>query len=312
MQSVTLQGTVRTDLGTKYAKQLREQGHVPCVMYGGEQPVHFYAPTLAFRDLVYTAEARMASIELNGKTYQAVIQDMQFHVLNDALTHVDFIQVLDGKPVTIQVPMILTGNARGVRSGGKMKFSLRNLKVKGLINDLPSSIEHDITELRIGQAIRVSDIKAGKRNVTAPLYSHLTYDVLKDERAVIDQPDILIVEGVNVLQTGRPPRDGRGIPNSSDFFDFSVYIDADTADLKTWYIERFLTLRDSAFRNPKSYFHRYATLSDKEAQETATRIWDTINLVNLRENILPTRPRADLVLRKGADHFIRSVFLRKL
>jgi type I pantothenate kinase len=117
---------------------------------------------------------------------------------------------------------------------------------------------------------------------------------------------------VNVLQTGRPPRDGRGIPNSSDFFDFSVYIDADTADLKTWYIERFLTLRDSAFRNPKSYFHRYATLSDKEAQQTATRIWDTINLVNLRENILPTRPRADLVLRKGADHFIRSVFLRKL
>lgn len=158
----------------------------------------------------------------------------------------------------------------------------------------------------------LSDIKAGKRNVTAPLYSHLTYDVLKDERAVIDQPDILIVEGVNVLQTGRPPRDGRGIPNTSDFFDFSVYIDADTADLKTWYIERFLTLRDSAFRNPKSYFHRYATLSDKESRDTATRIWETINLVNLRENILPTRPRADLVLRKGGDHFIRSVFLRKL
>jgi len=158
----------------------------------------------------------------------------------------------------------------------------------------------------------LSDIKAGKRNVTAPLYSHLTYDVLKDEHVVIDQPDILIVEGVNVLQTGRPPRDGRGIPNTSDFFDFSVYIDADTADLKTWYIERFLTLRDGAFRNPKSYFHRYATLSDKESRETATRIWDTINLVNLRENILPTRPRADLVLRKGGDHFVRSVFLRKL
>jgi type I pantothenate kinase len=158
----------------------------------------------------------------------------------------------------------------------------------------------------------LSDIKAGKRNVQAPLYSHLSYDVLKDERAVIDQPDILIVEGVNVLQTGRPPRDGRGIPNTSDFFDFSVYIDADLEDLRKWYIERFLTLRDGAFRNPKSYFHRYATLSDKEARETASRIWDTINLVNLRENILPTRPRADLVLRKGADHFIRSVFLRKL
>jgi type I pantothenate kinase len=158
----------------------------------------------------------------------------------------------------------------------------------------------------------LSDIKAGKRNVNAPLYSHLTYDVVKDERAVIDQPDILIVEGVNVLQTGRPPRDGRGIPNTSDFFDFSIYIDADLDDLRKWYIERFLTLRDSAFRNPKSYFHRYATLSDKESRDTAMRIWDTINLVNLRENILPTRPRADLVLRKGADHFIRSVFLRKL
>ncbi len=158
----------------------------------------------------------------------------------------------------------------------------------------------------------LSDIKAGKRNVTAPLYSHLTYDVLKDDRVVVDQPDILIVEGLNVLQTGRPPRDGRGIPNTSDFFDFSIYIDADVSDLHTWYIERFLALRDGAFRNPKSYFHRYSTLTDREACETATRIWDTINLVNLRENVLPTRTRADLVLRKGADHFIRSVFLRKL
>jgi len=161
-------------LGTKYAKQLRDQGQVPCVMYGGDAPVHFYAPILTFRDLVYTAEARMASIELEGKTYQAVIQDMQFHVLNDALTHVDFIQVLDGKPVTIQVPMILTGNSRGVRNGGKLKFSLRNLKVKGLINDLPSSIEHDITELRIGQAIRVAEVKAGK-----------PYEILNSDNAVV-------------------------------------------------------------------------------------------------------------------------------
>ncbi len=158
----------------------------------------------------------------------------------------------------------------------------------------------------------LSDIKAGKRNVTAPLYSHLTYDVLKDQQVTVDQPDILIVEGLNELQTGRPPRDGRGIPNTSDFFDFSVYLDADVADLHTWYIERFLALRDGAFRNPKSYFHRYATLTDREAYNTATRIWETINLVNLRENVLPTRPRADLVLRKGTDHFIRSVFLRKL
>jgi type I pantothenate kinase len=158
----------------------------------------------------------------------------------------------------------------------------------------------------------MSDIKAGERHVTAPVYSHLTYDVLKDERIAIDQPDILIVEGLNVLQTGRPPRDGRGIPNVSDFFDFSIYIDAEIEDLRNWYIDRFFSLRDGAFKNPKSYFHRYASLTDHETRDTAARIWETINLVNLRENLLPTRPRADLVLRKGADHFVRSVFLRKL
>src|SRR5437667_264676 len=145
----------------------------------------------------------------------------------------------------------------------------------------------------------MSEIKAGTRHVAAPLYSHLTYDVLKDERVTIDQPDILIVEGLNVLQTGRPPRDGRGIPNVSDFFDFSIFLDADVEDLRNWYIERFLSLRDGAFRDPKSYFHRYARLTDREAREIATRLWETINLVNLRENLLPTRPRADLVLRKG-------------
>lgn len=116
----------------------------------------------------------MASIELDGKTYNAVIQDMQFHVLTDSLTHVDFIEVLDGKPVTIVVPIVLTGNSRGVRSGGKLKSALRNLKVKGLIDALPSSIEHDITELRIGQAIRVSDIKVGK-----------IYEILNSDNAVV-------------------------------------------------------------------------------------------------------------------------------
>jgi type I pantothenate kinase len=158
----------------------------------------------------------------------------------------------------------------------------------------------------------MSDIKSGERDVEAPIYSHLSYDVLSDKTQVIDQPDILIVEGINVLQTGRPPRDGRGIPNVSDFFDFSIFIDADVVDLQAWYIERFFSLRSGAFKDPKSYFHRYAGLSDAQAEETATRIWNTINLINLRENILPTRPRADLVLRKGADHKVRSVFLRKL
>jgi type I pantothenate kinase len=158
----------------------------------------------------------------------------------------------------------------------------------------------------------MADIKSGERDVEAPLYSHLTYDVLPDKTQVIDQPDILIIEGINVLQTGRPPRDGRGIPNTSDFFDFSIFIDAEEVDLKEWYIERFFSLKNGAFLDPKSYFHRYAALTNAEAESMASRIWDSINLVNLRENILPTRPRADLVLRKGTDHKVRSVFLRKL
>jgi type I pantothenate kinase len=136
--------------------------------------------------------------------------------------------------------------------------------------------------------------------------------VVKGEHQVIDRPDILIDEGVNVLQTGRPPRDGRGIPNVSDFFDFSIYLDADLEDLRTWYVDRFFSLRDTAFKNPKSYFHRYATLTDKDAKGIASHIWETINLVNLRENVLPTRQRADLILRKGNDHVIRGVWLRKL
>lgn len=158
----------------------------------------------------------------------------------------------------------------------------------------------------------LTDIKAGVRHVTAPIYSHLTYDVLPEQRLSIDMPDILLVEGLNVLQAGRPPRDGAAIPYVSDFFDFSIYMDADEEVLRGWYIERFLQLRSTAFADPKSYFHRYATLSDIDSRETANRIWETINLVNLRENVLPTRQRADLILRKSADHVINDVALRKL
>ncbi len=158
----------------------------------------------------------------------------------------------------------------------------------------------------------LSDIKAGKRNVEAPVYSHLSYDVLEGEKITIDQPDILIVEGLNVLQTGKPPKDGKAIPYVSDFFDFSIYIDADEDVLKRWYVARFLRLRETAFRNPKSYFHRYSTLSDDEAVEIASDIWTRINLLNLQENIVPTRQRADLILQKGPHHAIERVALRKL
>ena len=124
----------------------------------------------------------------------------------------------------------------------------------------------------------LSAIKAGKRNVEAPVYSHLYYDVMPDKTIKIDQPDVLIIEGLNVLQTGKPPKDGKAIPYVSDFFDFSLYLDADEEMLRTWYIERFFQLRGTAFRNPQSYFHRYASLTDEETQETANRIWETINL----------------------------------
>jgi len=158
----------------------------------------------------------------------------------------------------------------------------------------------------------LSDIKAGRRPVRAPIYSHLIYDVMPNETIEIDRPEILIVEGLNVLQTGRLPKDGKAIPFVSDFFDFSLYLDADEEVLKSWYVDRFLALRSTAFANPKSYFHRYSRLSDKDAAATATSIWSRINLVNLHENILPTRQRADLILKKGASHLVEDVALRRL
>jgi len=158
----------------------------------------------------------------------------------------------------------------------------------------------------------LSDVKAGRRPVRAPVYSHLVYDVMPNEWVEIDRPDILIVEGLNVLQTGRPPKDGEAIPFVSDFFDFSVYLDASEDVLRAWYVDRFLTLRGTAFRNPKSYFHRYSSLSDEEAASTATSIWTRINLTNLHENILPTRQRADLILTKGESHLVEEVALRRL
>src|SRR5580700_3233043 len=158
----------------------------------------------------------------------------------------------------------------------------------------------------------LSDIKAGLHPVRAPVYSHLIYDVIPNHRIEIERPEILIVEGLNVLQTGRLPRDGKAVPFVSDFFDFSIYLDADEDVLLHWYVNRFLTLRSTAFADPKSYFHRYAQLSDEAATETATSIWNRINLVNLRENILPTRQRADLILKKSENHQIEEVALRRL
>ncbi len=158
----------------------------------------------------------------------------------------------------------------------------------------------------------VIDIKSGKEEVEAPTYSHLVYDVVPDQKVVVSRPDIVIIEGLNVLQPARVREDGRTGLGLSDFFDFSVYVDAHTNHIRDWYVQRFLRLRETAFRDPKSYFSKYAGLSGDEAVAEATRIWDTINGPNLAQNVLPTRSRATLVLRKDADHSVRYVRLRKL
>ncbi len=165
----------------------------------------------------------------------------------------------------------------------------------------------------VGALLRfLSGIKSGQRDVPAPIYSHLVYDVIPNESVIVDAPDILIFEGINVLQPGKLPPDGKIIPFLSDFFDFSIYVDAEEDLIRKWYVTRFMGLRDTAFRDPNSFFHRFSQLSEDAARAVAENIWETINLKNLRENILPTRPRADLILTKGEDHLVKEVALRKL
>lgn len=157
------------------------------------------------------------------------------------------------------------------------------------------------------------DVKSGKPQLECPIYSHLTYDILQDEKQVVDRPDVLIVEGLNVLQG---PRVGKSdsAPQLfvSDFFDFSIYVDAGEQHIERWYIERFNVLRETAFRQPSSYFKRYSGLTKEEGEAVAANIWKEINLANLRANILPTKYRAHLILKKQADHSVESVLLRKL
>jgi len=158
----------------------------------------------------------------------------------------------------------------------------------------------------------VQEVKAGRPEVTAPVYSHLTYDIVPGEATVVRRPDVLIVEGLNVLQPARITAQGTTSLAVSDFFDFSIYVDARERDVRRWYIERFLGLRETSFARPESYFHRYAALSDEQAVAVAGQVWDSINAPNLEQNIRPTRGRATLVLTKGPDHSVQRVRLRKL
>jgi type I pantothenate kinase len=181
----------------------------------------------------------------------------------------------------------------------------RELEAQGLAHRKGFPESYDVRRL-----LRfLADVKSGLPEVTAPVYSHLAYDIVPADFQTVHQPDVLIVEGLNVLQTGSRQKKWPTM-FVSDFFDFSIYVDANETDIEQWYIERFLKLRATVFQNPSSYFHRYASLSNTEAESTARRIWETINLVNLRQNVLPTRERAHLVLEKGRDHAVRRVRLR--
>jgi type I pantothenate kinase len=183
----------------------------------------------------------------------------------------------------------------------------RDLEARGLMERKGFPESYDVRRLIAFMA----DVKSGRGAVHAPVYSHQAYDIVPGEFQVVDRPDIVIVEGLNVLQSG----DGAGRPGRvfvSDFFDFSIYIDADESDIEAWYVARFQRLRETVFRDPRSFFHRYAALDDREAEDVARQIWRTINGVNLRENVMPTRDRARLIIEKGHDHAVTRVRLRRL
>jgi len=182
------------------------------------------------------------------------------------------------------------------------------LEARGIMNRKGFPESFDIA----GLLNFLADVKSGKEQVEAPVYSHFHYDILAGQHIAVEKPDILIVEGLNVLQPARLPKGGEAIPFVSDFFDFSIFIDADPDVIREWYIARFMRLRSTAFRDPAAYFHRYTTLSHDAAVARADEIWRTINRINLDENILPTRLRESLILRKSADHRVETVALRRL
>lgn len=187
-------------------------------------------------------------------------------------------------------------------------FSTRVLEERGLMERKGFPESFDIK----GLVRFLSAVKSGSRDVKAPVYSHVSYDIMPGRYVVVDQPDIVIIEGLNILQSGSHNPNPNARIFVSDFFDFSIYVDAEEPVIYQWYENRLLTFRQSAFRDPSSYFHHFASLTEEEAKEVASSIWRTINGKNLKENILPTRERADLILFKGPDHSVESVRLRKL
>jgi type I pantothenate kinase len=186
-------------------------------------------------------------------------------------------------------------------------YSNEELQRRGLLNKKGFPESYDAKRL----LSFLASVKSGRESFEVPVYSHLYYDVIKESMQTIDRPDILIVEGINVLQVTSGKKTRRRV-FVSDFFDFSIYVDASERDLREWYLERFKKLQQTAFRDPDSYFHRYASYPEKKLLKFANKVWEEINLLNLQQNILPTRFRADLILEKGECHFVRGVRIRKI
>ena len=189
MKSVSINGIARVDLGKKFAKQLRKQEHVPCVIYGGsEEPIHFHAHSNEFRKIVYTPNVYLINIIIGDSTFQATMGDIQFHPVTDKLLHIDFLRVLENKQVKINIPATITGNSIGVRNGGRLSLNMRRILIESLPEHLPETIEIDITELRIGHSVRISDIS--RDNVT---FLNNPADVIvavKTARAVVEEEEL--------------------------------------------------------------------------------------------------------------------------
>lgn len=262
---------------------------------------------------IYLPLSRLLNFYINASQQLYAVTDRFLHA---SITKVPFIigiagSVAVGKSTTARVLQRLLSLWPGhpqvalVTTDGFL-YPNAVLEQKGLLNRKGFPESYDARML-----IRfLADLKSGKPRVAAPVYSHLYYDVLENEVNWITHPDIVIIEGINVLQAGQGEKTTRVFV--SDFFDFSIYVDAKPACIQRWYVDRFRTLKETAFRDPQSYFHRFAGLSDQESEAMAKKIWSEINEPNLFENILPTRNRAKLILKKGPDHFVEEVWLRKL
>jgi type I pantothenate kinase len=271
------------------------------------------AVSLAEVEQIYLPLSRLLSLYVRA-TQELYRASQTF--LGDSAAKVPFIiglagSVAVGKSTTARILQALLSRWPGhpsvdlVTTDGFL-FPNAVLASRGIMNrkGFPESYDR-------GRLLRfLADVKAGMPEVHAPVYNHLRYDIVPEARQTVRHPDIAIVEGLNVLQAPQERSEAQVVV--SDFFDFTIYVDADEDDIRRWYVERFLSLRDTVFQDPQAYFHRYAGLDEAEARATAAGIWRDINGVNLRENILPTRARAQLILRKDAAHRVEQVHLRKL